>query len=305
VSPADDETTATTEAEPATGSAASAGKPSAEGERGPVVAFSASIIAALALAGVYIAGGQNQAEGILLAITLGGIGVGLVLWAQRFMPAGPEVEPRGRITSKKEDRAVFLEDWDEGSSTFGRRRFLTKMLFGSFAALGAALVFPIRSLGPAPGRGFDSTAWTSGSRMVRTSGLPVSVQELAVNGVATVFPDGHIGEEDSQVVLIRLRSGEDSSTSEEDGSYEGLVAFSKVCTHAGCPVGLFEEQTGHLLCPCHQSTFDVKDGAKPVFGPATRPLPQLPISADDEGNLIALGDFPDPIGPGYWNQDRQ
>ncbi|OWY59775.1 hypothetical protein B7486_72750, partial [cyanobacterium TDX16] len=104
-------------------------EPSGKGELGPTIAFSASILAALGLAGVYIAGGQNQAEGILLAITLGGIGVGLVLWAQRFMPAGPEVEPRGRITSRKEDRAVFLEDWDEGTSTFGRRRFLTKMLF--------------------------------------------------------------------------------------------------------------------------------------------------------------------------------
>jgi ubiquinol-cytochrome c reductase iron-sulfur subunit len=279
-------------------------KPSARGEMGPVVAFSASILAALALAGVYIAGGQNQAEGVLLAITLGGIGVGLVLWAQRFMPAGPEVEPRGRLTSTRDDRAAFTEGWDEGSSTFGRRRFLTKMLFGSFAALGAALVFPIRSLGPAPGRGFDSTAWTSGARLVRSSGMPVAVDELAVNGVATVFPEGHVGEEDSQTILIRLRSGEDTDTVEEDGSFEGLVAFSKVCTHAGCPVGLFEEQTGHLLCPCHQSTFDVKDGAAVVFGPATRPLPQLPINVDDEGFLVALGDFPEPIGPGYWNRDR-
>ena len=303
MSPTDDEA-APTASEVPKPSAASPGQPSAQGERGPVIAFSASIIAALALAGVYIAGGQNQAEGVLLAITLGGIGVGLVLWAQRFMPSGPEVEDRGRLTSTRADRAAFTEGWDEGSSTFGRRRFLTKMLFGSFAALGAALVFPIRSLGPAPGRGFDSTSWTSGARLVRSSGEPVAVDELAINGVATVFPQGHVGEEDSQTILIRLRAGEDADTVEEDGSYLGLVAFSKVCTHAGCPVGLFEEQTGHLLCPCHQSTFDVKQGAEPVFGPATRPLPQLPISADDEGFLVALGDFPEPIGPGYWNRDR-
>ena len=274
------------------------------GELGPVIAFSASILAALGLAGVYIAGGQNQAEGVLLAITLGGIGVGLVLWAQRFMPAGPEVEERGRLTSTRADRAVFLEDWEEGTSTFGRRRFLTKMLFGSFAALGAALVFPIRSLGPAPGRGFDSTAWTAGARLVRTSGEPVGVQELAVNGVATVFPEDHIGEEDSQVILIRLRPAEATDAEEIQGSFQGLVAYSKVCTHAGCPVGLFEEQTGNLLCPCHQSTFNVKDGAAVVFGPATRPLPQLPIDADDEGYLVATGDFPEPIGPGYWNRNR-
>lgn len=304
MSPADDEQSGAEGRTSAARQQSKPTKPSTQGERGPVVAFSASILAALGLAGVYIAGGQNQAEGVLLAITLGGIGVGLVLWAQRFMPAGPEVEERGRITSKAEDRAVFLEDWDEGTSTFGRRRFLTKMLFGSFAALGAALVFPIRSLGPAPGRGFDSTAWTAGARLVRSSGMPVAVSELAVNGVATVFPEGAVGQEDSQVILIRLREGEDTDAEEVEGSFQGLVAFSKVCTHAGCPVGLFEEQTGHLLCPCHQSTFDVKDGAEVVFGPATRPLPQLPITADDEGFLVAEGDFPEPIGPGYWNRNR-
>lgn len=278
---------------------------SSSGERGPAIAFGVSMVSALALAGVYIAGGQNQAEGVLLAITLGGIGLGLVLWAQRFMPPGPEVEPRGRLTSTSADRAGFIEDWDEGSSTFGRRSFLTKMLVGSFAALGAALVFPIRSFGPSPGKGFDSTAWRTGIRLVRASGSPVAVDELAINGVATVFPEGHVGEEDSQTILIRLRPDElDLDEDRQDFAVDGLVAYSKVCTHAGCPVGLFEEQTGNLLCPCHQSTFNVKNGAEPVFGPATRALPQLPLAVDDEGYLIAQDDFPEPIGPGYWDIDR-
>jgi len=278
---------------------------SSSGERGPTVAFAVSILAALGLAGVYIAGGQNQAEGVLLAVTLGGIGTGLVLWAQRFMPQGPEVEPRGRHSSTKEERAEFVADWDEGSSTFGRRSFLTKMLFGALGALGLALVFPVRSFGPSPGKGFDSTSWRAGRRLIRPSGEPVSVDELAVNGVATVFPEDHVGDEDSQAILIRLRAEELELDEEQAaGAIDGLVCYSKVCTHAGCPVGLFEEQTGHLLCPCHQSTFDVTKGAQPVFGPATRRLPQLPLGVDDEGYLIATDDFPEPVGPGYWNRDR-
>lgn len=278
---------------------------SPRGELGPAIAFGVSILSALGLAGVYVAGGQTQAEGVLLCLTLGGIGFGLVLWAKRFMPAGPEVEDRGRLTSTRADRAAFVEDWDEGSATFERRSFLTKMLGGAVGALGLALLFPVRSLGPSPGKGFDSTAWTEGIRLVREDGEPVPQTELAVNGVATVFPEGHVGEEDSQAILLRLRPDELDLPEDQQGyAVDGLVCFSKVCTHAGCPVGLFEEQTGNLLCPCHQSTFNVKRGAEVVFGPAARPLPQLPMAVDDEGFLIATGDFPKPIGPAYWNIDR-
>ena len=88
----------------------------------------------------------------------------------------------------------------------------------------------------------------------------------------------------------------------ETWSYDGIVAFSKICTHVGCPVALYEQQTHHLLCPCHQSTFDVADSAKVVFGPAKRPLPQLPISVDDEGYLVAQSDFHEPIGPSFWER---
>ncbi len=85
---------------------------------------------------------------------------------------------------------------------------------------------------------------------------------------------------------------------------EGCVGYSKICTHAGCPVGLYRAEAHELLCPCHQSTFDVLRGAVPTFGPADRPLPQLPMGLDDEGYLIALSDYREPVGPGFWNLDR-
>ena len=90
----------------------------------------------------------------------------------------------------------------------------------------------------------------------------------------------------------------------DDWTVADLIAYSKICTHAGCPVGLYQAQSGLLLCPCHQSTFEVADGAKPIFGPATRSLPQLPLGTDADGYLIATGDFSAPIGPGFWDQLR-
>jgi ubiquinol-cytochrome c reductase iron-sulfur subunit len=122
-----------------------------------------------------------------------------------------------------------------------------------------------------------------------------------VGSVITVFPQGREGSADSQAVLIRVEDGALQLPPDRlAGAPGGLVAYSKVCTHAGCPVGLYETQTHRLLCPCHQSTFDVLRGAQPVFGPAARPLPQLPIEIGPDGLLRATGDFTEPVGPGFW-----
>jgi ubiquinol-cytochrome c reductase iron-sulfur subunit len=101
-----------------------------------------------------------------------------------------------------------------------------------------------------------------------------------------------------QMAQIKPRAGH------EDFGYGDYVAYSKICTHAGCPVSLYEQETSRILCPCHQSQFDVTQGAKPIFGPATRSLPQLPITVDDEGYFVARGDFPEPVGPSFWNLGR-
>jgi ubiquinol-cytochrome c reductase iron-sulfur subunit len=138
--------------------------------------------------------------------------------------------------------------------------------------------------------------------VVDVDGHPIRPEDLPLSGVTTVFPEGHEEEPDSQTLLLRVP--EDSLALPEDRSDwapEGCLAYSKICTHAGCPVGLYRAEAGELLCPCHQSTFDVYTGATPVFGPAARALPQLPLELNEEGYLVARGDFSEPVGPSFWN----
>jgi len=260
-------------------------------------------MAALGLAVVYIAGGQAQAEGLLLFVALGSIGVGLVLWAKRLLPEQEVTDERGSLPSGEEDLAAVDEAIDEHEAFFTQRRLLLGLLTAAGGALGLAALFPIRSLGPSPGRSLATTAWSGGDRLVDEEGRPVRVDTLSVGGILTVFPEGKEQAGDSQAVLIRVEDGLlRPRRGRETWSPEGHVAYSKICTHVGCPVGLYQQTTHELLCPCHQSTFDVLDGARPLFGPATRSLPQLPLSIDPEGFLRADGDFEEPVGPGYWNR---
>ena len=269
------------------------------------VAFGVSALASLALAVVYWNGGQNQVEGVLLAIALGGLGYGFVVVARRLLPQGPYTEEREVLPSEEGEVAAFATDLERGGGWLARRGFLVKMLGVAAGALGVAALFPIRSLGPNPGDSLRRTKWRRGSRVVDEQGEPVRVRTLEVGGVLTVFPEGHLEREDSQTLLIRI-DDRDVVTREgrETWGPEGYVAYSKVCTHAGCPVGLYQQDVKELLCPCHQSTFDAVDGARPVFGPATRSLPQLPLMVDDDGFLRSQSDYDEPIGPGFWNRDR-
>jgi ubiquinol-cytochrome c reductase iron-sulfur subunit len=269
------------------------------------IAFGASALASVGLAITYWQGGQNQVEGVLLAIALGGIGYGFVVVARRLLPQGPYTEERDVLPSTDEMVTDFEEDLERGEGWLARRGFILKMLGVAGGALGLAALFPIRSLGPNPGRSLFRTKWGKGSRVVDEQGEPVRADTLEVGGVLTVFPEGNLEVEDSQVILIRV--SDDAVVTRkgrEDWAPEGYVAYSKVCVHAGCPVGLYQHSTKELLCPCHQSTFDVLDAAQPVFGPATRPLPQLALMIDDDGFLRSQRDFDEPIGPGFWNRDR-
>jgi ubiquinol-cytochrome c reductase iron-sulfur subunit len=173
----------------------------------------------------------------------------------------------------------------------------------SAAALGVAFLFPIRSLGPNPGHSLERTPWRRGRRAVTEDGSPVRAADVPRGGLVTVFPEGHPGSADGQVVLVRVDPDRIRRLpGRESWTPRGLLAYSRVCTHAGCPVGLYEAQRAQLLCPCHQSAFDVLDGARPVFGPAARALPQLPIAIDDDGFVVAQSDFHEPIGPTYWTR---
>jgi ubiquinol-cytochrome c reductase iron-sulfur subunit len=275
------------------------------GERLPALFFVVSILAGVGLAAVYALGGQAQAEGALLAVALCGFGGGLVLWAKRFMNTGQESEPRGQMSSTEEDVEAFKADFDVGEYQLERRSLLTKLMLGAGAALGLAALFPIQSLGPRPSSTSTRSPFQKGTRLVDEEGQPLTPASLKEDGVLTVFPEGDLDDEFAQTMLIRLDPTKDFQprAGREDWTVDNLVAYSKVCTHAGCPVGLYERQFGTLLCPCHQSTFDVYDGARPVFGPAAVSLPQLPLTLDDEGHVVASGPFSGPVGPEYWDQN--
>jgi len=276
-------------------------------ERWAAVSFTLATVAAVALAVVFWRGGQPQAEGLLLAVVTGGLGVGIVLWARLATPQDHVTEERHLLGSTGEGMEALASDFEAGGAAFGRRRLLVGLLASAGAAFGAALVFPIRSLGPRPGRGFKRTAYAGGGkRLVTADGVPVRVESLPVDGVVTVWPEGHTRDGDAPTLLIRTRPTQRfrPRPGRESWTIDGVVAYSKLCTHVGCPVGLYQAQAGLLLCPCHQSTFDVLDGARPVFGPAARALPQLPLGRNEQGELIALGDFSSPVGPEFWDRDR-
>jgi ubiquinol-cytochrome c reductase iron-sulfur subunit len=276
-------------------------------EGAAAVCFLVAMAAAIGLTVVYWQGGQPQAEGILLAVVLGGIGAGIVLWAKHFMPTEEVAEDRHPMESSEEDIAAFRADFQAGGSSLQRRRVLVATAGGACAALGVALLFPIRSLGPRPGRGLKQTAYKGGNvRVVDENGMPVRPRDLPVDGFITVWPDGHTDDADASTLLIHFRSDQDfqPEAGREDWTVDDIVAYSKICTHVGCPVGLYQAQLGLLLCPCHQSTFDVMRHAMPVFGPAARSLPQLPLGLDGDGFIIATDDFSGPVGPGFWDRGR-
>ena len=139
-------------------------------------------------------------------------------------------------------------------------------------------------------------------------GTPIELAGTTYDQLVTVFPEDHIGVDDSQVVLLRMPPDVLTQRTIDGGALDGWVAYSKICTHAGCSVGLFgvdnrqPDTLRQLVCPCHQSVFDPLDGARPVGGPATRPLPQLPLGVDADGMLIALSDFDRPVGPIAWDE---
>lgn len=281
-------------------------------ERIAAACFLVGAVAAVGLAVVYWQGGQTQLEGLCLAVATGGPGIGIVIWARRFMPDDEVTEERKPLQSTPDEVAEFRDAFEHGEQSVVGRRLLMGSAGAALTALGAALVFPIRSLGPRPGKGLKQTAYAEargragGVRLVRSNGEPIRPGEIAVDGVVTVFPAGHTDSADAPTLVIRTRTSQTLKLPADRAHWvvDGIVAYSKLCTHVGCPVGLYQAGEGKLLCPCHQSTFNVLEGAKPIFGPAARALPQLPLGVDDDGYLIATGDFSSPVGPGFWDRGR-
>jgi ubiquinol-cytochrome c reductase iron-sulfur subunit len=266
-----------------------------------LVALGIAIVAAVAVTVVYALGGQPQLEGALLGLALGGVAVALIVFARRMLPGGHFVQVREDLPGTADERASVASAFSTGAEPMERRSLMVKMFWLAVGALGLAALFPVRSLGTRPGSSLQHTDWKRGTRVVTKNGEPVRIDELDVNTILTVFPEDHPDSADSQTILLRLPPAV-RTPGPEDWTVEGVVAFSKICTHAGCPVSLYQAETQELFCPCHQSTFSVPQGAKPTFGPAARALPQLPIGVDAQGFVVAKGDFTEPVGPGFWSR---
>lgn len=262
-----------------------------------------SIAASIGLLVLYVLGGQPQLEGLLIATALGGLAYAFIMWAHRFMPGGHFVQEREPHHSPQSARRAVDRELDESEAVIERRGLLAGLLATAAGVLGVAALFPIRSLGSAPGSTLLVTAWKRGSRLVTDDGTIVTDLSLEIGGILTVFPEEAVGRADSQAVLIRVDPSDfEPLPGRETWAPQGYVAYSKICTHAGCPVGLYQPETRELFCPCHQSIFDVSDGARAIGGPATRPLPQLPLEIDAEGQLRAAGGFSAPVGPAFWSE---
>lgn len=265
----------------------------------------------------------HLALGLSMAISLLGIGFGVVHWAKTLMPDTEMVEERHPQRSDDEARdtagAILATGLEE--SQLARRPMIFMTLGGALSLFGIPLgVMAVGGLSRAefPTEELRRTAWDGGMRLViDPSGEPLRASAITQGGVIHVMPEGYaqndhegVSAEEllheqsrSSVIVVRLNPDQIRSQKQRDWGVDGIVAYSKVCTHVGCPVALYERTTHHLLCPCHQSTFDMTDDCKVIFGPAKRPLPQLPIEVDSEGYLIATGPFAEPVGPSFWDRE--
>jgi ubiquinol-cytochrome c reductase iron-sulfur subunit len=272
---------------------------------------------------VFGLGASNVFIGGCLGVALLLIGVGAIQWARKLMGDHEIIEMRHPASSSADDREEALEALNTGvdESGIGRRPLIRNSLLGAMGALGLPAVIFLRDLGPLPGNKLAHTVWKKNMHVVQdVTGTKIKASDLQIGQLVNTEPgvfyeDGPDGaplyegtallQAKTKAATIVVRMNPDDITpakGREDWGVDGILCFSKICTHVGCPISLWEQQTHHLLCPCHQSTFDLADNGRVIFGPAARHLPQLPITVDGEGYLVARSDFTEPVGPSYWER---
>lgn len=267
-------------------------------------------------------GASNLALGVTLGLSLLLIGLGAIQWAKKLMADHEMIEYRHSAASTAEDRKEAIAAFQAGAeeSGFGRRKLVRNSMLGALGVLGLPAIVLLRDLGPLPGVKLEQTVWRRGMRVVNdVNGEPIQPSDIEVgqliNAEPAVFFEQHgqpaeyegtqlLNEKaKAAVIVVRMQPDEITPYKERrNWGVDGILCFSKICTHVGCPISLWEQQTRNLLCPCHQSTFDLTDNGKVIFGPAARSLPQLPLGLDREGYLIAMSDFQEPVGASFWER---
>jgi ubiquinol-cytochrome c reductase iron-sulfur subunit len=263
---------------------------------------------------------SNFALGVLLGVSMFSLGAGAIYWARTLMTDVEFPQERHPLASDPQTKAEAVADFQQGVEDSGikRRPLIRRTLLGALTVLPLPALWILRDLGPLPQNTLRHTAWTAGERIINdntvsldgTSGQGIKPEDITVGSLVSARPAAALtaGEDfnnlmaKSSLLLVRMDPADIKSQQERDWGYQGIVAFSKICTHVGCPVALYEQQTHHMLCPCHQSTFDLTEDGKVIFGPAARSLPQLPITVDADGYLVAQRDFDAPVGPSFWER---
>jgi ubiquinol-cytochrome c reductase iron-sulfur subunit len=253
---------------------------------------------------------SNLALGTCMAVAFLALGAGATVWVRRLMPEVERTEERHPLRSTPENRAAFAETFAEGAdaSQFVKRPLVRRTLIAATVPVALAPVLLLRDAGPLPRQALDYTVWKRGIRLVVFgTGRALTPADFDTPGASlSVIPQGYADDDDAlakaATTLIKFRPGQLQAPTVMNWTVENIVAYSKICTHLGCPAALYEQTTHHILCPCHQSTFDATRGAKVIFGPATRPLPQLPLMVDSEGYLAAASDYHEPVGPSFWER---
>lgn len=263
--------------------------------------FVAGFCGGLGFLFVYWTGAGNEALGAWLAVFFAGLSAGLVVSAHLLAVHREATARREDLEPPPHERAATEEDFRRGELDLHRRgllKWVTAIGSGTVAVMFVSL---LRSLLPDPDPALYSTVWKRGQRLMSLDGKPVKADAVPPGGTTIVFPEDNIGREKAQTVLVRVSPHLLELPGDRAGwAPLGNLAFSRVCTHAGCPVGMYEKTAHLLMCPCHQSTFDVLRAAQPTGGPAARALPQLPLYVDADGFLCAGGGFSEPPGPGFW-----
>lgn len=271
--------------------------------------------------------GTVGASTVALSVTMGTaiflIGTGAIQWAKKLMPDVEVVQDRHDLVSAKEDTEEAAANYQRGKveSGFGQYTIIRRTLLGALALFPIPLVIALRDLwvtpagSPSPDEILSKTLWKAGERiLIAGTEVPIKPQDFPVGSLISAVPATFVEDEEATgqpdlnqltkaaLILVRMDPAEIVAQQGDGWDYQGILAYSKICTHVGCPIALYEQRTHHLLCPCHQSTFDLADAGNVIFGPAARRMPQLPIGVDEEGFLIAKSDFQQPVGPSFWER---
>ena len=266
-------------------------------------------------------GAQNFALGLTMGLAVFFIGAGAIQWAKKLMPDVEVVQERHKMASPPSADEEAAANYERGKqeSGFAQYKIIRRTLIGALALFPIPLIVALRDLwvtppgSPSPNQILSTTLWKDGMRVVVDgTDTPIKPEDLPVGGLISGIPadlpevqelEGSLNARTkAAIILVRMAPDEIRSQQGEGWDYQGILAYSKICTHVGCPIALYEQRTHHLLCPCHQSTFDLADSGAVVFGPAARNMPQLAIGVDDEGYIVAKGDFTQPVGPSFWER---